>query len=592
MNIDKKIELLRILMGEKNIDAYIIPSSDSHQSEYTGDHFKSREWISGFTGSAGTVVVTENKAMLWTDGRYFIQAEDELKGSEMELYKMGEKNVPSINKYLNNNLEEGQVVGFNGKLFSLKQVDEMIKEFSEKGLKLNPKHDLIDEIWDDRPELPKGKVFIHDIKYSGMSVDEKLNIIRKELNEENVEHYLVSSLDDIAWMFNIRGYDIAFNPVVISYALVSKDKATLFIDDEKLNENVKKYLSDNNIYIKPYDDINIELKKLPNKSSIYFDPSKTSIWCHQNMAKQVLKIKGEDIIEKLKAIKNDIEIKNFKKCQVRDGVAMVRFLNWIDTNIGKTKITELSASDKLEELRSLGENYISLSFDTIAGYKDHGAIVHYSVDEDSDYTLKPEGMLLLDSGAQYLDGTTDITRTIVLGELSNDEMRDFTLVLKGHIALSKAKFLYGSTGTHLDILARTPLWEDGKDYKHGTGHGVGYLLSVHEGPHNISPLYNKTKLESGMLVTNEPGFYKEDEYGIRTENILLVKEEKETEYGIFMEFETTTFCPIDLRAVNKELLKQDEKIWLNNYHRNVYDTLSPYLNKELCEWLEEKTKAI
>lgn len=592
MNIDKKIELLRILMGEKNIDAYIIPSSDSHQSEYTGDHFKSREWISGFTGSAGTVVVTENKAMLWTDGRYFIQAEDELKGSEMELYKMGEKNVPSINKYLNNNLEEGQVVGFNGKLFSLKQVDEMIKEFSEKGLKLNPKHDLIDEIWDDRPELPKGKVFIHDIKYSGMSVDEKLNIIRKELNEENVEHYLVSSLDDIAWMFNIRGYDIAFNPVVISYALVSKDKATLFIDDEKLNENVKKYLSDNNIYIKPYDDINIELKKLPNKSSIYFDPSKTSIWCHQNMAKQVLKIKGEDIIEKLKAIKNDIEIKNFKKCQVRDGVAMVRFLNWIDTNIGKTKITELSASDKLEELRSLGENYISLSFDTIAGYKDHGAIVHYSVDEDSDYTLKPEGMLLLDSGAQYLDGTTDITRTIVLGELSNDEMRDFTLVLKGHIALSKAKFLYGSTGTHLDILARTPLWEDGKDYKHGTGHGVGYLLSVHEGPHNISPLYNKTKLESGMLVTNEPGFYKEDEYGIRTENILLVKEEKETEYGIFMEFETTTFCPIDLRAVNKELLKQDEKIWLNNYHKNVYDTLSPYLNKELCEWLEEKTKAI
>ncbi len=393
-------------------------------------------------------------------------------------------------------------------------------------------------------------------------------------------------------MFNIRGYDIAFNPVVISYALVSKDKATLFIDDEKLNENVKKYLSDNNIYIKPYDDINIELKKLPNKSSIYFDPSKTSIWCHQNMAKQVLKIKGEDIIEKLKAIKNDIEIKNFKKCQVRDGVAMVRFLNWIDTNIGKTKITELSASDKLEELRSLGENYISLSFDTIAGYKDHGAIVHYSVDEDSDYTLKPEGMLLLDSGAQYLDGTTDITRTIVLGELSNDEMRDFTLVLKGHIALSKAKFLYGSTGTHLDILARTPLWEDGKDYKHGTGHGVGYLLSVHEGPHNISPLYNKTKLESGMLVTNEPGFYKEDEYGIRTENILLVKEEKETEYGIFMEFETTTFCPIDLRAVNKELLKQDEKIWLNNYHKNVYDTLSPYLNKELCEWLEEKTKAI
>ena len=592
MDVNKKIKSLRLLMCEKNIDAYIIPSSDSHQSEYTGDHFKARQWISGFTGSAGSIVVTKEDAILWTDGRYFIQAEEELEASEIKLYKMGQEGVPTINSYLNDNLEKGQVVGFNGKLFSLKQVETMIKAFSEKGLKLNPQYDLIDEIWGSRPELPSGKVFIHDIKYSGMSVNEKLQIVRKKLSEKNAENYLISSLDDIAWLFNIRGYDIKFNPVVISYALIGKSKATLFINDEKLDNDVKKYLSDNNVGIKPYEDINIELKKLKNNSSIYYDPAKTSIWCHQNIAKQTRQVKGEDIVEKLKAVKNEVEIGNFKKCQIRDGVAMVKLLHWIDSNIEKMKITELSASDKLEEFRSKGENYISLSFDTIAGYKDHAAIVHYSVDEESDYTLKPKGMLLLDSGAQYLDGTTDITRTIVLGELSEDEKRDFTLVLKGHIALSQARFLYGTTGTQLDMLARRPLWEDGKDYKHGTGHGVGYLLSVHEGPQNISPVYNKTKLEAGMLVTNEPGFYKEDEYGIRTENILLVREDKESEYGRFMKFETTTLCPIDLRAIDKDLLEEEEISWLNNYHKNVYEKLSPNLDKDLCKWLKENTKEL
>lgn len=592
MNVNKKILSLRQLMSEKNIDAYIIPSSDSHQSEYTGEHFKCREWISGFTGSAGTVVITADKAILWTDGRYFIQAEDQLKNTEIELYRMGEENVPGINKYLKDTLKKGENIGFNGKLFSVKQVEDMKDIFNEKGINLNTRYDLIDDIWKDRPELPKEKVFIHDIKYSGASVEYKLETIRNKLCEKNADYYLLSSLDDIAWMFNIRGYDIEFNPVVISYAIIGINNATLFIEDEKLDKDVKKYLSDNKIEIKPYKGIDSALKRLAKQSSIYFDPKKTSIWSYENISDEVRKLKGEDIVEKLKAIKNEIEIENFKKCQVRDGVAMVKFLNWIDANIGKTKITELSASKKLEEFRSLGENYISLSFDTIAGYKDHAAIVHYSADESSDYRLEPEGMLLLDSGAQYLDGTTDITRTIVLGKLSDSEIRDFTLVLKGHIALSSASFLYGSTGTHLDMLARGPLWEDGKDYKHGTGHGIGYLLSVHEGPHNISPVYNKTKLESGMLVTNEPGFYKEGEYGIRTENILLVKEKQETAYGRFMEFETTTICPIDLRAIDKNLLSQEEKTWLNSYHKNVYDTLSTLIDKELCYWLEEKTKEI
>ncbi len=604
MDINSKIEALRKLMTKENIDAYIIPSSDSHQSEYTGEHFKSRQWISGFTGSAGTVVVTQNKEMLWTDGRYFIQAEKEIVGSEIELFKMGEKNVPSINKYLEQNLKDSQIVGFDGKLFSCNQVETMKKVFKQKNISLNTEHDLIDTIWQDRPELPSGKVFIHDIKYSGVGVSEKLNIIRKSMKEKSADYYLISSLDDIAWLFNIRGNDIEYNPVVISYALIGKEKATLFIENEdisekierqkdgKLSKDVKEHLIKNNVQIKKYCDIEKELKTLTNKAKIYLDSSKTSLYSYEGISSEIIKLKGDDIVEQLKAIKNDVEIENFKNCQIRDGVAMVKFLYWLDKNVVKGNVTELSASKKLEEFRSEGENYVSLSFETIAGYKDHGAIVHYSVTEETDYVLNEEGMLLLDSGAQYLDGTTDITRTIVLGEISKEAKRDFTLVLKGHIALSKAKFLYGTTGTQLDVLARIPLWEDGKDFKHGTGHGIGYFLNVHEGPQRISPVYSKTKLEPGMLVTNEPGFYKKDEYGIRTENILLVKKTIETEYGKFLEFETTTYCPIDLKGIDGKLLDEAEKKWINDYHRKVYETLTPLLKYEESEYLKSQTREI
>lgn len=586
MDVNSRIKSLRELMHEKNIDAYIVPSSDSHQSEYTQEHFKSREWISGFTGSAGTVVVTKEKVILWTDGRYFLQAEKELEGSEIELFKMGESGVPTLNKYLEKNLKESQTVGFDGKLFSYKEVEEMKKDFYKKDIKLNIDYDLIDRIWTSRPELPKGKVFVHDIKYSGISVSEKLKRIRNDMSEKDSDYYLVSSLDDIAWMFNIRGFDVLYNPVVISYALIGLDRAIIFIESEKLDTDVEEHLSNNNIEIKDYSSIRDELKDLPDENIIYFDPSKTSAWCYENIPFDMKKLKGDDIVEGLKAIKNDIEIENFKKAQVRDGVAMVKFLHWLDLNVEEGNITELSASEKLEEFRSRGENYISLSFETIAGYKDHAAIVHYSADEKSDYRLKCEGMMLLDSGAQYLDGTTDITRTIVLGDISNEEKRDFTLVLKGHIALSCAKFLYGTTGTQLDILARTPLWEDGKDYKHGTGHGIGYLLGVHEGPQRISCVSSKVKLEKGMLVTNEPGFYKRNAYGIRTENILLVKESEETEFGKFMKFETTTLCPIDLKGIDKGLLSENEKKWIDDYHRTVYEKLSPHLDKEICKWLK------
>lgn len=592
MDINEKIKILRSIMKERNMDAYIIPSSDSHQSEYTGEHFKSREWISGFSGSAGTVVVTESEAILWTDGRYFLQAEEELKGSEIELFKMGENDVPSINEYLKENLNNLDTIGFDGKLFSCSEVEKMKKVFNEKNIKINIKYDLIDEVWKDRPELPKGKVVIHDTKYSGISVLNKLETIRKEMRKKEIDYYLLSSLDDIAWIFNIRGKDIEYNPVVISYAIIDLDKATIFIDNEKLDENTKSYFNKNNIEVKDYFDIEKELNNLKEEKKIYFDPIKTSYWVYENIRSEVKKIKDEDLVSKLKSIKNDIEVKNFKNAQIKDGVAMVKFLHWLDMNIDREKITELSASKILEEFRAEGENYISLSFETIAGYKDHGAIVHYSAKEESEYTLEKEDMLLLDSGAQYLDGTTDLTRTIVLGEISKETKRDFTLVLKGHIALSQARFLYGTTGTQLDILARLPLLKEGKDYKHGTGHGIGYFLNVHEGPQGISPVYNKTKLEPGMLVTNEPGFYKKDQYGIRLENILLVKDYKETEYGRFLEFENTTFCPFDLRGIDKSILNDEEKKWINEYHKNVYEVLSPHLDIEISKWLKTQTREI
>lgn len=592
MDINNRIESLRKVMKEKNIDAYIIPSSDSHQSEYTGDHFKSRQWISGFTGSSGTVLVTSDRAILWTDGRYFLQAEEELRTSQVELFKMGQNDVPSITDYLKENLFESQTVGFDGRVFSYRQVRAMERAFKAKNIKLEVQYDLIDEIWKGRPELPRGKVYIHEEKYSGKSVEEKLKVIRKAMADKNADYYLISSLDDIAWTFNIRGNDISYNPVVISYALIDLEKAILFIEDEKLDDNLRKYFKDNDIEVKPYDSIKESLQNLDDGKSIYLDLDKTSIWSYENLPRELRKINGQDIAEGLKAIKNDIEIKNFKNAQIRDGVAMVKFLHWLDENVKEGGQTESSASDKLEEFRAQGENYVSLSFETIAGYKDHAAIVHYSVTEQSDHKLEDKGMILVDSGGQYLDGTTDITRTIVLGDISDEEKTDFTLVLKGHIALDSAKFLYGSIGTHLDVLARKALWERGKDYKHGTGHGIGYLLNVHEGPQGISPVWNKNKLEAGMLVTNEPGFYKKGSHGIRTENILLVKESEETEYGRFMEFETTTFCPIDLRAIDKTLLNEEEINWINAYHKEVYNTLSPHLEDDLCEWLKIHTKDI
>ncbi|AUS97907.1 peptidase M24 [Clostridium thermosuccinogenes] len=592
MEIKERVEKLRQLMKENGIDAYIIPSSDAHQSEYVADHWKSRQWISGFTGSAGTVVITEKDAGLWTDGRYYIQAEKQLAGSGIQLFRAGEPDVPSYEKWLKDVLKEGDCVGFDGSLFSVKSVDEMEKEFSEKKISLKTDKDLIGQLWTDRPGLPEGTVFVHDVKYAGKSRVEKLNEVRKEMKSLGANYYLLSSLDDIAWLLNIRGSDVPNNPVVISNAVISMDGCILFVDLKKIPSEIKKELNSDGVELMGYGDIQKFLEGIGDGDSIIIDPARTNMNLYNSINTNTKKIRHPNITTRLKAIKNDVEIQNLRNCMIKDGVAMVKFIKWLKESVGKEKITEISAEEKLEEFRRQQELFVEPSFDTIAGYKDHAAMMHYKATPESQYTLMNEGFLLVDSGGQYLDGTTDITRTIVLGKLTEEERRDFTLVLKGYLGLDSVKFLYGATGSNLDVLARKPIWEYGMDYKCGTGHGVGFFLNVHEGPQRISQVVNNVKLEKGMIVTNEPGIYKEGKHGIRTENIMLVVEDEKTESGQFMRFEALTCCPIDLDGIDVDLLTEAEKKRLNEYHKDVYSKLSPYLNEEEKDWLRKETREI
>lgn len=592
MDVREKIEAMRNLMREKKIDAYIIPSFDAHQSEYVADHWKSRVFISGFTGSAGTVVITNEKAGLWTDGRYFIQAAKQLEGSGIELFKLAQPSAITYIDWIYEVMDDGATVGFDGKVFPTSAVKNMERRWGRKNININSDYDLMDCIWKDRPQIPMDEIFIHPVKYAGKSRKEKIEQVREYMKKEDVTHYLLGSLDDIAWLFNIRGNDIHCNPVAISYAFISQNEASIFIEDKKVPKDVKKELEADGINIKGYDEIKNDIVNLNSDDCVLFDPDKTNIWLYNAIPDVCEKIEKQNITTSLKAIKNPIEIENLKKSHIRDGVAMVKFLYWLDNNLGKEKITEISVDEKLTDFRSKGENFVGISFDTIAGYKDHAAMMHYKATPKNTYDLKKEGLLLIDSGAQYFDGTTDITRTIVLGPLTEEEKTDYTLVLKGHIALSTANFLYGTTGERIDIVARKPLWEHGLDYKCGTGHGVGFFLNVHEGPHSISPRVNATVLQKGMVVTNEPGVYKEGKHGIRTENVILVVEDRETDSGEFMKFETISYCPIDLEGVRVDMLTQKEKDWLNNYHKDVYDKLCIYLNEEEKAWLKEETRAI
>lgn len=593
MKVNDRIKGLRNLMKERGIKAYIIPTYDPHQSEYIADHYKTRVWISGFTGSAGTVVVTEDEAILWTDGRYFIQAEKELEGSEIQLYKMGIPGFPTYMEWLRDNLNDGDSLGFDGKIFPQEDVKRLEKEIGQKDIQFIDEYDLVGELWTDRPSKPKGKAFVHDVKYAGKTAREKIEEVREEMAKKGADYFLLGSLDDIAWLYNIRGRDIACNPVVISYALISKDEAWWFVDGDKLDDEVKSHLEENGIAIDEYDRVIDYVKDIKKGSKVFLDPARINRWLYKGIPEECEIVEGTNITSQLKGIKNSTEIENQKNAYIKDGVALVKFLYWLDNNVGKINITEVSAAEKLEEFRKEQEGFIEPSFDTIAAYKENAAMMHYKAEEGkSNYDLKKEGMFLIDSGGQYLDGTTDITRTIVLGDITQEEKRDFTLTLKGHINLIGARFLYGATGSNLDVLARYPLWQEGIDYKSGTGHGIGFLLNVHEGPHRISPIPNNVRLEKGMVVTIEPGVYRAGKYGIRIENVAVVVEDIETDSGQFMKFETISYCPIDLEAVDVEMLTDKERKWLNDYHKEVYEKLSPFLNEEEKEWLKNKTRRV
>lgn len=589
MKIKERVEKLRQLMKQNKMDAYIIPSFDAHQSEYVADHFKCREWISGFTGSAGTAVITKDDAGLWADGRYYIQAEKQLQGSGIRLFKMAAPGVPTYTEWLKDTLKEKSCVGFDGNVFSFNMVRDMEKVFKSKEIALKMGKDLIGELWHDRPSIPAEPIFTFDVKYAGKLRTEKLNEVRAEMKKNGADYYLITSLDDIAWLLNIRGNDVPMNPVVTSNAIITKDKCYLFIDPLKVHDDVKCELESQNVEVKDYNETQQFLHSISG-STIMLDPDKTNACLYNAINANVKKVELPNITTYLKGIKNEVEIKNLKQCQINDGTAMVKFIKWLKESVGKEKITEISASDKLAGLRKEQDLFMDLSFTTIAAYKEHAAMMHYSATPQTDYTLKNEDFLLVDSGGQYLNGTTDITRTIALGKLTEDEKRDFTVVLKANIALNSAKFLYGATDANLDVLARQPVWKYGIDYKCGTGHGVGFYLNVHEGPQNLRLVTKNVRFEKGMTITNEPGIYLEGKYGIRTENMMLVVEAEKTEFGQFMKFEPITYCPIDLDAINKDMLTKDEIEWLNNYHKTVYNKLSPHLNEEEKAWLKKETR--
>ena len=597
MSIVNRVSALRKIMEDRNIDAYIIPSADNHQSEYVGEHFKSRQFISGFKGSAGTVVITKEKAGLWTDGRYFIQAEKELSGSGIDLFKMGEEGVPTVNEFVVENITQGGSLGFDGRLIAAGEGLELKAELGKKNVTIKYDEDLIDLVWEDRPSLSEEKAFGLDEKYAGESFELKINRIRSVMRENNATIHVVTTLDEVAWIFNIRGNDVSYTPVVLAYAAITLDKTYLFIDEKKLDDNIKSEFNKSSIEIRPYNDVYDFIKNLDEKEVIMLDTERVNYSLYNSISENIKKVEIENPAVLMKAMKNKTELNNIKNAYIKDGIACTKFMYWLKNNVGKMPISELSASEKLLQLRKEQEGFVDLSFETIAGYKEHAAMMHYAATEESDYEIDEEHMLLVDSGGHYLEGTTDITRTYILGEISDELKTHYTAVLRGMINLSMAKFLYGCRGYNLDILARGPMWDMGIDYKCGTGHGVGYMLSVHEGPtgfrwYIVPAKHETTPFEEGMVITNEPGIYMEGSHGIRIENQLVVKKLEKNINGQFMAFDTITMCPIDLDGINPTLMNEREKAFLNDYHKNIYETISPYLTDEEKDWLKEYTREI
>lgn len=592
MTISEKIKALRLLMKSKGIDAWIIPGTDPHQSEYLPEHWNEREWISGFTGSFGQVVITQTKAGLWTDSRYFLQAQAQLTNTEIKLYKLRIEGEPSINDFIVDELSENTVLGFNPLLFSIDAVDEFNNLLAPRNIKINTQEDLIAEIWSDRVPISDAPCVLLKEQYAGRSAKNKIDILRSTIIKKN-SSLIVSALDEIAWLFNIRGKDIAYNPVNVAWAVVSNKLAILFINKQKITTNIEEKLKSQGISVRDYHQIIPYLSTLPVAHDVYLDTAKVNQKLFQSIPSHCNITKKTSPVALSKALKNEVEIKGFQNAMVKDGISLVKFLVYLENTLSKNKnITEFQVGEKLAKLRSLQPLFFGESFNTIAGYNGNGAIVHYAPSSDSSATLKANGTLLFDSGAQYYDGTTDITRTVALGEVSQEVIHDYTLVLKGFIALSRAIFPKGTCGIQLDILARNAMWQEKIDYGHGTGHGVGHFLNVHEGPHAIRKEGNMIPLQTGMVVTIEPGIYKTDRHGIRTENMVTVVDAGTTEFGTFLKFETLTLCPIDKHLIDRDFLYQSEVDWLNTYHQAVYTKLSPHLSLEENVWLKNKTSPL
>lgn len=581
-----RIEELRTVMKSEGIDAFVFPSTDPHNGEYVPEHWKGREFISGFNGSAGTAVVTMDDAALWTDSRYFLQAEEQLAGTGFRLMKLKIEGTPTISQWLGRKLAAngGTVVGIDGMVNSIGTVEALADELrAEGGITLRTNFDPLKVIWKDRPAIPSDMAIVHPQKYAGESAQSKIARIRQALRERHVEGMLVSALDDIAWALNIRGTDVHCNPVVVSYLLITMDSVTLYINSDKLTPVVREHLAANGVMTDEYENVKKGLAGYDGYN-ILMDPDETCYTLYKAYGDRP-KVLAPSPLTSMKIVKNETEIMGYRYAMLRDGIAMVKFLRWLVPAVEEGGVTEVSASDELEAFRAEQSLFKDISFDTIAGYGAHGAIVHYEPTPETDIELKPEGLLLLDSGAQYLDGTTDITRTIALGPVTDEQKHIYTLVLKGHIRLAMAKFPANASGTQIDILAREAMWREGLNYMHGTGHGVGSYLSVHEGPHQIRMEYKPEPLRAGMTVTNEPGLYLAGKFGVRIENTMLITEYMNTEYGRFLKLEPLTLCPIDKTPIDVDMLADEELDYLNDYHAAVFKSLSPYLDDEMTEWL-------
>ena len=596
MIIRERISKLRALMEENNIDMYIVPTADFHQSEYVGEHFKARMFITGFSGSAGTAVITKNHAGLWTDGRYFLQAERQLAESTVDLFKMADPGVPTIEEYIEQNLQDNQVLGFDGRVISMGSGQAYEKILKPKNARIKYDFDLINMIWDNRPILSEEAAFNLDLKYAGESTSSKLERIRKEMTNAGANLHVITSLDDIAWLLNIRGNDIEFFPLVLSYAIVTIDEVHVFLDEDKLNEEIRSNFLENDVlFIHPYNEVYESVKAFKSTDCVLIDPARMNYALYNNIPKDVKKIEMMNPSVLFKSIKNPIEIENIRKAQLKDGIAHAKFMYWLKHNLGKEKITEISASHKLDEFRKEQGGYIRPSFDPISSFGEHAAMVHYSPTPETDLELKEGSLFLTDTGAGYYEGSTDITRTYALGEIPQIMKDHFTLTVISNFHLAKARFLHGTTGMNLDILARAPFWNRNLNFNHGTGHGMGYLMNIHEAPIGFRWQYRENEahpFEVGMVVTDEPGIYIDGSHGVRIENELLVCNGEKNDYGQFMHFETITHIPMDLDAINPDLMTIEEKNWLNEYHKEVYHMISPHLDKDEKEWLAKYTREI